>query len=1558
MKRFLKYLSRTILAVFILLFLTVLSLYLPPVQDLIRKQAVKYVTTRYGWDVKIEKLAIGFPFDLKIENVYAGKTATDTLVSVGVLQLEIGIKNILQSELALRELVLDKVKFVLPGDSTTLNLVVDAGMMNVKSGHLNLKKKLLEVEVLTLENSAVLLGIGGASKQDSVKTNSIDWTFAIRQIDLKQVDFEMKSVSMPYLGAGIGVGSISRGRISLGKQSVDVGDVMLDQAWCDIKTNDNGKDSAKIVNAGQISPDSLKTLWTVTAGSLYMKNSAFNLMTGQEKRAAINLSGIGIRIDSVYNRGTVVRAHLQELQAVQQNGVEVKDLKAEIDLDSADSHLGNVYIRTQNSTINMNVHSNASVSNLWGTVPLEVTLDARLGLADLEPFYAGIPRRIKNKSISVKTAFRLTSDQVRVEYLDASMPGHLKMNAKGSLSSFRNFKTASGDIYLQGVFPDITFLNAMLKGNRVNVPRNMTFSGNFRAVKGMMDVSGRLCQEKGCLVLNANYNIPAKIYNASLELDAFPLNRFLPADSLGKASVDIRLAGRDFSWRKAEVEVKTEIREFEYKRHPYRDIRLDASLSHTRFIGELKSLDPDANIELTFNGDSIGDQYQTRIKGKIRNIDLKKLNLMQLPLALGVGVDILAAESKDNVYTLHVGLDSIRMTDSIRQYELGDIRLEMDSDTRKTKVEIVSGDFNLDFRSDTALINTGKLFGMAAKEIKQQTDKLSVDWEKIAPNLPKFVLDVKSGQNNTVAKYLKAREIGFRDFSIGVSSKQKNGIRLTTRINAPYYKEVRLDSAQVSVWQRNKSLVYSMDVNGSANIEKGPFSVNVSGNLLGDHLRMELKQKDGKGELGFDLGAGITMSDSLFAINLFPMTPILGYRRWIVNPDNQIVIKKNRQVDANLRLTNNDKLINIQSLGDEGELKERLKVEIKGVDLGELTRLSPFFPELAGQLNTDLLIYGREDALGISGNIKINNFYYQNQRIGSVGLFMTYSLGQSFSAHAVDFELKLDSVRKAVVKGEFSTAENNKDVFVDMNITDFPLYVVNAFMPDNLMKFQGELKGNMRFRGTLDAPELNGDLAFHDGQAELLMLGTVFSLDSSRILIRDNKVRFNRYRFIAPDKSILTVNGDINLTPFNQIRTDLSVVGNNFQVVNVKQNPSSLIFGKAYVNINARLMGTFSALSVTGNVNLLNNTAITYTLRNSNAELQDKSIDLVRFVSFQDTTRGEQDDLTNRLKVNDFMLKMLVEIGNSVSMSVYLSEDGQDNILIQGGGNLILAMNPENGLTLAGKYILTNGNVTYNIPVAGKKVFNIQTGSYVEWSGDVANPRLNISANEQVKASVEDGDRNRLVTFESIIRIQNTLAQPEITFDLSAPSDMVIQNQLATFSPEERSKQAMNLLIYGTYTGPGAASSSGNNVANNALYGFVENELNKYTRKTGLTFGFDSYNTTSETTRTDFTYQFSKQLFNDKISVKIGGRVSSDNNDVNAGNLEDNLVDDISIEYTFTKKKNLFLKVFRHSNYESVLEGEVTQTGIGIVWRKSYRKLKDLFIRKEKREVVKSNNER
>ncbi|MBQ5750101.1 MAG: hypothetical protein IIV86_02110, partial [Bacteroidaceae bacterium] len=63
-------------------------------------------------------------------------------------------------------------------------------------------------------------------------------------------------------------------------------------------------------------------------------------------------------------------------------------------------------------------------------------------------------------------------------------------------------------------------------------------------------------------------------------------------------------------------------------------------------------------------------------------------------------------------------------------------------------------------------------------------------------------------------------------------------------------------------------------------------------------------------------------------------------------------------------------------------------------------------------------------------------------------------------------------------------------------------------------------------------------------------------------------------------------------------------------------------------------------------------------------------------------------------------------------------------------------------------------------------------------------------------------------------------------------------------------------------------------------------------------------------------------------------------------NLRENLIDDISLEYRLTKRENMYLKVFRQTGYESIIEGEITQTGAGFLFRKQVKSLLDLFRKK------------
>jgi len=226
------------------------------------------------------------------------------------------------------------------------------------------------------------------------------------------------------------------------------------------------------------------------------------------------------------------------------------------------------------------------------------------------------------------------------------------------------------------------------------------------------------------------------------------------------------------------------------------------------------------------------------------------------------------------------------------------------------------------------------------------------------------------------------------------------------------------------------------------------------------------------------------------------------------------------------------------------------------------------------------------------------------------------------------------------------------------------------------------------------------------------------------------------------------------------------------------------------------------------------------------------------------------------------------------------------------------------------------------------------------------NPLISIRAVETLAASVTvDENNNRRVNFEISINIHNSLENMEITFDLAAPQDLTIQNELSTMTAEQRSTQAMNLLIYNTYTGPGTvAKASGGNPLNS----FVTQELNRWAadnlKGVDLSFGIDSYDQLTEggqSTKTDYSYQLSKSFFDNRVRTVIGGSISTDSS--NPQDVQENLVDDISLEYMFSNRDNMYIKVFRHTGYESILEGEIIETGFGFVVSKRVQKLRDLF---------------
>ena len=113
-----------------------------------------------------------------------------------------------------------------------------------------------------------------------------------------------------------------------------------------------------------------------------------------------------------------------------------------------------------------------------------------------------------------------------------------------------------------------------------------------------------------------------------------------------------------------------------------------------------------------------------------------------------------------------------------------------------------------------------------------------------------------------------------------------------------------------------------------------------------------------------------------------------------------------------------------------------------------------------------------------------------------------------------------------------------------------------------------------------------------------------------------------------------------------------------------------------------------------------------------------------------------------------------------------------------------------------------------------------------------------------------------------------------------------------------------------------------------------------------ISLGMESVDDAEGSKRTDYNFQFAKRFWNNRFRIVIGGTVSTGN----TAKKDETFIDNVAVEYRLDDSGTRYVKVFHDKNYESVLEGEVIETGIGVVLRKKVSRLGELFIFKKKKD--------
>lgn len=143
-----------------------------------------------------------------------------------------------------------------------------------------------------------------------------------------------------------------------------------------------------------------------------------------------------------------------------------------------------------------------------------------------------------------------------------------------------------------------------------------------------------------------------------------------------------------------------------------------------------------------------------------------------------------------------------------------------------------------------------------------------------------------------------------------------------------------------------------------------------------------------------------------------------------------------------------------------------------------------------------------------------------------------------------------------------------------------------------------------------------------------------------------------------------------------------------------------------------------------------------------------------------------------------------------------------------------------------------------------------------------------------------------------------------------------------------------------------ANGAKANYAMSSALASFMQNQINTVTGRALSSMGLDlsanmeSSADASGALHTDYTFNFSKRLLNNRLRIMIGGRVSTGSS---AGGGNGAYFDNFSLEYRLNQRETQYLKLYYERQAYDWLEGDVSEFGGGFMWRRKLQHFKDII---------------
>ena len=617
------------------------------------------------------------------------------------------------------------------------------------------------------------------------------------------------------------------------------------------------------------------------------------------------------------------------------------------------------------------------------------------------------------------------------------------------------------------------------------------------------------------------------------------------------------------------------------------------------------------------------------------------------------------------------------------------------------------------------------------------------------------------------------------------------------------------------------------------------------------------------------------------------------------------------------------------------------------------------------------------DGFKANADLIVDEFKFERGRMGVLHAKANWN----HEAEQIDIHAVADDGPEAQtrINGFVSPVHNTIDLAIEADGTSIEF--MHNFTSSFLSSITGRGEGLARLSGTLDNINLTGQLVV-DGEATVTPLNTTYKLVKDTVVMIPDEIELHNMRIVDAlgNEGILSggialgnegiLSGGIHHEHLTNLSYDLFVRADNLLAYDFNDFGESTFYGTVYASGDVSISGHGNDVIINCNVTPQPGTVFVYNAASPDAISNQEFITWEASDAGQASSASTTSPASTRADDTDIYINFLINANPSAAIKLLMDENTKDYITLYGNGALRASFHNKGSFNMFGTYTVDHG--TYGITIQNiiKKNFTFNRGGTIVFGGDPYQAALNLQAVYTVSGvslsdlNIGNSFTNNTIRVNCLMNIGGQPAQPQVDFDLEMPTVNADEQQMVRSiinGQQEMNQQVVYLLAIGRFYNQGANNSGTNERTDQttlAMQSFLSGTLssqintliNQFIKNDNWNFGANISTGNEGWHNAEYEGIINGRMLNNRLLIngQFGYRD-------NATHANPSFIGDFDVQYLLYPNGNLALKVYNQTNDRYFTKSSLNTQGIGLIMKKDFNGLRDLFSTKKRKRKEKKH---